>query len=194
MTFTFADDGDIISEENCAGRRAIMSKEKTALGRVLTISRYAYTAISKGDEDINAIALLDCLSAVLSHCNHSKQPISWCMWRMKSNLKHKNKPFFIKMKPYLASIYPIMDYDFERASRHIPAMIYGNDRICDMLSRGEFDKARSMADAMHNYPGYLFGEFEALSGEQFYELVFGYYPKLYDEPFMDEMKGLFSDK
>ncbi len=170
-----------------------MGKEKTALGRVLTISRYAYTAIAKGNEDIDAVPLLDCLSAVLSHCNHPKQPLAWCMWRMKNNLKHKNKAFYLKMKPYLASVYPIMDYDFERAAKHIPALIFGNDSICAKLQKGEMDKARSMADAMHNYPGFLFGEFEALSGEQFYDLVFGYYPKLYDEPFLEEMRELFCD-
>jgi len=47
---------------------------------------------------------------------------------------------------------------------------------------------------MKSYPGYLFGEFEALSGEQFYDLVFGFYPKLYEEPFMDEMRKLFCEE
>ena len=56
---------------------------------------------------------------------------------------------------------------------------------------GETDKARSMADAMRSYPGFLYGEFEALTPGQFYDLVFGYYPKLFDEPFMEEMKDKF---
>ena len=168
-----------------------MGIEKQALGRVLTVSRYAYVAVSKGDEDINAVKLLDCLSAVLSHCNHPRQPMWWCMWRLKSQLKRHNKPFYLRIRTYLSAVYPVQDYDFQRAAEHIPAIIYGNDMICDKLQRGEQDKARSMADAMHNYPGYLFGEFEALSGEQFFELVFGYYPKIYDEPFMEDMRQLF---
>ena len=60
------------------------------------------------------------------------------------------------------------------------------------LVSGETDKACSMADAMKSYPGFLYGEFEALTPAQFYELVFGYYPKIYDEPFMEQMKELFN--
>ena len=48
-----------------------------------------------------------------------------------------------------------------------------------------------MTDAMRSYPGFLYGEFEALTPGQFYDLVFGYYPKLFDEPFMEEMKDKF---
>lgn len=40
-----------------------------------------------------------------------------------------------------------------------------------------------------------FGEFTALSDKQFYDLVFGYYPKLYEkDDFMGEMKYLFTDE
>ena len=44
---------------------------------------------------------------------------------------------------------------------------------------------------MKSCPGYIFDEFGALSSEQFYDLVFGFYPKLYDEEFMEPMKYLF---
>ena len=166
--------------------------EQTALGRVLAISREAYSAIAQGEPGLNYVALLDSLSAALSHVNHEKKPLSKCMRLLKSEIKHAVKPFYRQIKPQLTPIMPVVDFDFELAVKHIPALIYGNDMICGKLVRGEKDKARSMADAMRSYPVFLFGEFAALSPEQFYELVFGYYPKLYEEPFMDEMKGLFT--
>ncbi|MGN1341579.1 MAG: hypothetical protein ACI4WS_14930 [Oscillospiraceae bacterium] len=165
--------------------------EETALGRVLSISREAYSAIAAGDPELDSPALLDSLSAALSHLNHEKKPLVKCMRALKSEIKRAGKPFYKKIKPQFSMLMPVLQYDFPLAAKHAPALIYGNDRIVRKLVCGETDKARSMADAMRNYPGFLFGEFEALSPEQFYELVFGYYPKLYDEPFMDEMKELF---
>lgn len=165
--------------------------EQTALGRVLAISREAYSAIARGESEINYVALLDSLSAALSHVGHEKKPLEKCMRLLKSEIKRAGKPFYQQIKPQFTPIIPVMNYDYALAVKHIPALIYGNDMICGKLVRGEKDKARSMADAMRSYPGFLFGEFAALSPEQFYELVFGYYPKLYEEPFMDEMKGLF---
>lgn len=167
------------------------STEEAALGRVLAISREAYSAIAKGEAELNPAALLDSLSAALSHVNHEKKPLAKCMWALRSEIKHAGKPFYKRIKPLFSPFLPSRQYDFALAVKHLPALIYGNDRICMTLVRGEPDKARSMADAMRSYPGFLFGEFEALSPSQFYELVFGYYPKLYDEPFMDEMSGLF---
>ena len=166
--------------------------EETALGRVLSICREAYAAVAKGEPELNHAALLDSLSAALSHVNNKKKPLAKCMRALKSEIKRAGKPFYQRVKPQFTPIVPVPQYDFALAVKHIPAMIYGNDQICGKLVRGETDKARSMADAMKSYPGFLFGEFEALSPEQFYELVFGYYPKLYDEPFMDEMRGLFN--
>lgn len=167
--------------------------EKNALGRALKISREAYSAIAKGDSELNGAALLDSLSAALSHCGEQKKPLGKLMGALKREIKAKNRDFYITAKPYFSRIYPVLDYDFEKASRHIRAIIYGNDRICEKLVTGEGDKARPMADAMKSYPGFLFGEFEALSDAQFYDLVFGFYPKLYEEPFMEEMQGLFKE-
>lgn len=165
--------------------------EKSALGRVLNISRAAYSAAVNGGLD-NTISLLDSLSAALSHTGDEKRPLSKCMRALKHEIKAKNKAFYISVKPQFSRIVPVLDYDYEEAKKHIPAIIYGNDMICQKIVTGEHGKARSMADAMKSYPGYIFGEFSALSGEQFYDLVFGYYPKLYDEPFMEEMRGLFT--
>ncbi len=165
--------------------------EEAALGRVLAISREAYSSVAGGAAGINYVALLDGLSAALSHVNHEQKPLAKCMRTLRAELKGVGKPFFERVKPQFSRLVPIPHYDFSLAVKHIPAMIYGNDRICEKLVRGETDKARSMADAMKSYPGYLYGEFEALTPEQFYDLVFGYYPKLYEEPFMDEMKSLF---
>ena len=165
--------------------------EASALARVLDISRSLYSALAKGEDCHNYIALLDSLSAALSHCENEKKPLRKCMRSLKRELRSGSKPFFIGVKQQFSFLCPALEYNFEKAKKHIPALIYGNDMICARLVSGESDKARSMADAMRSYPGYLFGEFEALTDEQFYELVFGYYPKLYDEPFMEEMKGLF---
>ena len=167
--------------------------EQAALYRVLCVSREAYNAVAKGEPELNHMALLDALSAALSHVNDEKKPLSKCMRALKSEIKRAGKPFYRRVKPLLSPITPVLDYDAEKALRHIPALIFGNDRICGKLVRGESDRARSMSDAMKSYPGYLFGEFEALTPEQFYELVFGYYPKLYDEPFMEQMKELFQN-
>lgn len=165
--------------------------EQAALGRVLSISAQAYSAVAKGEPELNHVALLDALSAALSHVNNEKKPLAKCMRQLKGEIKRAGKPFYLRVKQQFTPIVPVLEYDFSKAVEHIPAIIYGNDQICGKLVRGEADRARSMADAMKSYPGYLFGEFEALTPEQFYDLVFSYYPKLYDEPFMEKMSGLF---
>lgn len=162
--------------------------EKNALARVLTTMRSLYS--SKCEYE-NYSELLDSFSAALSHCENEKKPLAKCMRQLKRELKHFSKDYYTEIKKYFSLLYPTLDYDYENAKKHIPAIIYGNDMICKTLSAGETGKAKSMSDAMKNYPGFLFGEFESLSPEQFYELVFGFYPKLYEEPFMDEMKHLF---
>lgn len=167
------------------------TSEEAALGRVLAISRAAYSAVKNNEAQLNQVALLDALSAALSHVNNEKKPLAKCMRALSREIKRAGKPFYERVKPQFSLLVPTPGFDFSAAVKHIPAIIYGNDMICRKLVSGENDKARSMADAMKSYPGFLYGEFEALSAAQFYELVFGYYPKLYDEPFMDEMKYLF---
>lgn len=168
------------------------TSEEAALGRVLAISREAYSAVKNGETELNQVALLDALSAALSHVNNGKKPLAKCMRALKSEIKRAGKPFYERVKPQFSPIVPIPQFDFTTAVKHIPAIIYGNDQICQKLVSGETDKACSMADAMKSYPGFLYGEFEALTPAQFYELVFGYYPKIYDEPFMEQMKELFN--
>lgn len=165
--------------------------EKNALGRVLLIAKTAYSELLKGELPLNEIALLDSMSAALSHCGNEQKPLGKLMGALKSEIKSKNKAIYPQLKRFFSRAYPVLDYDFDKAEKHIPGLIYGNDKICAALVEGQGAKARSMCDAMKSYPGFLFGEFEALSDGQFYALVFGYYPKLYGEPFMDEMKGLF---
>lgn len=167
--------------------------EKNALGRVLMAAKIVYAELAKKDADLNGVALLDSLSAALSHAGNDKKPLGKLMGQLKREIKAAAKPIYPKVKRCFSMFCPVLDYDYDRAIKHVPALIYGNDKICAKLVAREEDRARSMADAMKSYPGYLFGEFEALSDEQFYDLVFGYYPKLYDEQFMDEMRGLFSE-
>lgn len=169
-----------------------MNSEQNALGRVLWIAKESYAAISKRENVQNSTALLDSLSAVLSHLNNEKEPISKLLGKLKREIKSKNGAFFPRVKQYFSKLYPVLDYDFEKAARHVPAIIFGNDKICAMFVMGERDKALAMCEAMRSYPGFLFGEYEALSDKQFYDLVFGYYPKLYEkDDFMGEMKYLF---
>ncbi len=167
--------------------------EKNALGRVLMVSKTVYADIGSGAYKGNAVALLDSLSAALSHCGSDKKPLGKLMRTLYKEIKSADKLYSAKVKPLFAKIYPVLDYDFDKAARHVPAIIYGNDKICAKLVAGEIDKAKSMCDAMKSYPGFLFGEFESLSDRQFYDLVFGYYPKLYEEPFMEEMERLFAE-
>ncbi len=167
--------------------------EKNALGRVLLISREAYRAIRDGRSVENPPALLDELSAVLSHINDPKKPISKLLGQLKRDIRAKNRIFYNDVQLYFEKIYPAPDYDFDKAVKHIPAFILGNDKICAKAVEGRTDRVKAMCDAMKSYPGFLFGEFEALSDIQFYDLVFGFYPKIYGEDFIGEMKGLFED-
>lgn len=164
--------------------------EKAALWRVLCASRRIYCALAEGTAE-NGADMLDSVCAALSHCLNERKPLSRCLGQLKRELKRADRELYRAIKPCFSRLSPAMDYDFDKAVRHIPAIIYGSDMICAKLMGGEKNKARSMADAMKSYPGFLFGEFEALSDAQFYDLVFGFYPKLYEEPFMEEMQGLF---
>ncbi len=168
-----------------------MISEKNALGRVLLISKKLYAAAGNGEVAGNTIAMLDSLSAILSHLNSADKPISKLIGSLKRELKAADKVFFRELKPFFGRNCIVPDYDLERAAKHVPAMIYGNDKICEKMVHGQRDRARSMCSAMASYPGYIFDEYEALSDKQFYDLVFGYYPKLYDDEFMDKMKHLF---
>lgn len=162
--------------------------EKSALARVLRAIKELY---SLNCESERFTVLLDSFSAALSHCGNEEKPLAACLKQLKRELKAADREFYRSVRRSFSRLNPTLDYDYERALPHIPAMIYGNDRICAELERGELGRAKAMCDAMKSYPGYIFGEFEALSPEQFYELVFGFYPKLYEEPFMEEMRGLF---
>lgn len=165
--------------------------EKNALGRVLLISREAYLAIRDDKGVENLPALLDGLSVVLSHINDPNKPIAKLLGSLKRDLKSKNRIFYEEVKLCFAKLYPAPGYDFDKAVKHIPAFILGNDKICAKAVSGQTDRVKAMCDAMKSYPSFLFGEFEALSDKQFYDLVFGFYPKIYDEDFIGEMKGLF---
>ena len=165
--------------------------EKNALGRVLMVLKEAYSAIGENTLTINTCALLDAISAALSHAGDEKEPLSKTIKKLKQEIKSKNKFFYPRVKLFFSRTYCAPDFDYEKTLVHIPAMIFGADKICEKIVRGEADKAKAMCDAMKSYPGYLMGEYSALSDKQFYELVFGFYPKIYEEDFMGEMSELF---
>lgn len=165
--------------------------EKSALARVLLISRKAYFIMKDGKNLGNAIALLDNISAILSRAFDEKQPARKSLGALKRLIKAKNKPLYPYVHAYFNRLFAAPDYDIDRAKKHIPAIIHANDLICAKLVTGEVDKVKSMCSAMVSYPGYIFGEYAALSDKQFYELVFGYYKKFYEDEFMEKMKYLF---
>lgn len=165
--------------------------EKNALGRVLMISKIIYSAAADGEVTGNVIAMLDSLSAVLTHYNSADKPISKLLRTLKRELRSADKLFFRKLKPCFGYKCIVPDYDLEHAEKHLAAIIYGNDKICEKAVRGQRDRAVSMCKAMASYPGYIFGEYESLSDKHFYDLVFGYYSKIYDDEFMDEKRNLF---
>lgn len=165
--------------------------EKNALGRVLMISKAVYSAAADGKIYGNVIAMLDSISAILTHYNSADKPISKLLRPLKRELKTADKLFFRKLKPFFGFKCIVPDYDTECAAKHLDAIIYGNDKICEKMIRGQRDRAASMCKAMESYPGYIFGEYESLSDEHFYDLVFGYYSKIYDDEFMDEKRDLF---
>lgn len=164
--------------------------EKSALARVLLISKEAYAAVSEGKAEINVPVILDGLSAVLSHCG-GKESVSKLLKPLKREIKSKNKVLYPRVKVYFKRGCFVPEYDFDNAVKHIPALIFGNDKICAKFVNGETDKVKTMCGAMKSYPGYIFGEYGNLSPTQFYDLVFGFYPKLYGEEFMEPMKHLF---
>lgn len=169
--------------------------EKNALGRVLMAARAAYAYLAKGEGEIEGAAdILDSLSAALSHAGNAQRPLSGLMRQVKRELKAAEKPLWAQLRRSFSPLNPVMNYAYDKALKHIPAFIYGNDMIVNKIYAGETDKACTMAEAMKSYPAFIFGEFEAMSDEQFFDLVFGYYPKQYGEPFMEEMRGLFDGK
>lgn len=165
--------------------------EKSALGRVLLISRQAYSAVKNGEHIDNLVALLDSFSAILSHAEDEKAPVSKLFGKFKREIRSSNREFYNNVKLFFGKTYPAPDFDIALAKKHIPAIIYANDLICSKAVKGEFDKVKSMCSAMDSYPPYIFGEFSALSDSQFFDLVFGYYPKIYEEEFMEKMRYLF---
>lgn len=165
--------------------------EESVLARVLLVSKKAYYMMKDGEDVGNVLALLDAISAILSHAFDEKAPARKSFWAFKRGIRAKNKPLYPYVRSLFRRLYPTPDYDVERMKKHIPAIIYANDRICAKMVSGEHDKARSMCSAMVSYPGYVLGEYEALSDKQFYDLVFGYYDKFYDDEFMEKMKYLF---
>lgn len=165
--------------------------EKGALGRVLMISREAYSAACRGGAEIDVPLLLNGLSKVLSHYGDESEPVLSLLKPLKLEIKERHKALYPKVKRYFRRWCFVPEYDFDRAKKYIPVMLFGNDTICSKLSSGQNDRAKVMCDAMKSCPGYILGEFGALSSEQFYDLVFGFYPKLYDEEFMEPMRYLF---
>lgn len=164
--------------------------EKNALSRVLLISREAYRAAEKREV---SVAVFDCLSATLSHAGSESSPLNRLIPQFKRELKSADGDLWKKSSRYLSLMYHAEDFDFDRAMKFLDVMIYGNDMMCRKLIEREREKAFAIAQAMSGMAGFLLGEYEGISHERLYELLFGYYPKRFGEPFMDEMKQVFCD-
>ena len=164
--------------------------EKQALSRVLYLSRDAYLALLDGSVS-NPEALLNSLSDVLSHCD-SEQPMNDLMKSLKKDIRQNHSRTSTKMMKNFSMLRPKHDYDFERALKYIDVMIFGNECICTKLSNGEQEKALAMLEAMRSMPGFILGDYDGLTPEQYYDLVFGLYPKQFGEPFMEEKREAFT--
>lgn len=164
--------------------------EKSAAARVLLISREAYRAAEK--REVPA-AVFDSLSAALSHAGSESSPLKRLIPQLKRELKAADSELSKKTSRYLSLMYHAEDFDFQRAVKFLDVMIFGNDMLCRKLIEREREKACAMAQAMSGMAGFLLGEYEGISHERLYELLFGYYPKRFGEPFMDEMKQVFCD-
>lgn len=165
--------------------------EKSVIARVLLVSRKAYYEMKSGHDIGNTVAFLDAASAILSHAFNDKKPAAKYFRTFKREIKAKNKPLYAEVRTFFKHVYAAPDFDERLAKKHIPAIIFANDLICSKLVSGQEDKAKSMCSAMASYPGFIFGEYAALSDKQFYDMVFGYYKRFYDDEFMDSMKYLF---
>lgn len=159
-----------------------------ALYKILSVLAKAYTEVEKREYEINHIELIDLFTLVLSNREKTDKRLYKLL---KGQIKHKFKPFYKAIKPMFSIYSPTFPYNYENAVRHIDGIIYGNDILAEKLKKGQLDKASSIANALHNYPNYLFGQFDKLGNEQFFDLIFGYYPKLFGEPFFEEMHYLF---
>lgn len=154
--------------------------EKKALGRMLTVYREVCSGIRDG-KCRGYDQILDNLAAALTHLENEKQPLAKCVGAVKSVIKHSDRELYSRIKPQLSLLMPVMDYDYELAKKHVPKLISGCDKLREMLGNGEEERARAYADALHNCPGFILGEFPGLSEERFEQLIFGYYRKKYEE-------------
>ncbi len=153
--------------------------EKKALGRTLMIYREVCSAIRDG-RCRSHDQILDNLAAALTHLENEKQPLAKCIGTVKSVIKRCDPELYARIKPQLSPLMPVMDYDFEPARKSVPALVSGIDKLREMLNGGEDEKARAYADALHNCPGFIFGEFPGLTAEKFEQLIFGYYRRKYE--------------
>lgn len=96
------------------------TNENSALGRVLAISREAYSAVAGGMPDVNRVALLDAVSAALSHYNNSEKPLAKCMRAFRAELKRAGKPFWQKVKPQFSPLIPPWNSTRKRQPRISP--------------------------------------------------------------------------
>lgn len=161
--------------------------EKSALCRVISISREAYKLIYGGAE-INSAAL-DLLSNALSHAGNAERPLKSLMRPLKRELKSADKELFSKAQRFFSPLFSGVDFDEKRAARLVVTMINGSDSICAMLSSNG-ERARDMAQAMSGLCGYLLGEYDGIPKERIYPLLFGYYEKRWGESFLPELSDM----
>lgn len=153
--------------------------EKKALGRILTVYREVCSAIRDG-RCRRFDPVLDALAAALTHLDNEKQPLAKCIGAVKTVIKQAEPELYARIKPQLSILMPVMNYDYDLAKKLAPQLISGCDELREMLGNGEEERARAYADALHNLPGFILGEFPGLSEERFDQLIFGYYRRKYE--------------
>lgn len=81
-------------------------------------------------------------------------------------------------------------FHLNRIDASIPVIIDIFDHLSAKIDNKEFDKARVMASAVHNYPDFIIHEFKA---EDFWGEHICYYSRTIGEQFLEQWKPLFVD-
>lgn len=164
--------------------------EKSALCRLIFVSREVYKQIYSGTEDNTTMPfVLDSLSNALSHIGSETAPLSKIFPIVRKELKSADGLFYRKVRRYFSLMFSAVDFDAERAARLAAALINGSDSVCAALLSDE-EKARDMAQAMSGLCGVALGEYDGLPKEKIYPLIFGYYEKKWGEPFLQELSDM----
>lgn len=83
-------------------------------------------------------------------------------------------------------------FTLERISKSIPVIQDILEQLILRIEKQEFDRVRTMASAVHNYPDFLIDRYRC-SSEEFWQEHINYYSRKFNENFLEEWEYLFKD-